>query len=370
MTQDKDLEQLRREIGQVDRDIVELMARRLRLAEEVGQWKLQNKLPVKNYQVEKRVIARNRRHAEDTGCHPQLAEAVSKLLIEFAVATQDENLSRAKRKSGQDQESILILGGLGRMGLWLANFFDSFNHHVRLYDVESRPNNSGFERVSNVLEAARDATVIILATPISETARLLEELLAEQTKALIFDICSLKTPLLQTLEKLRQEGLAVCSLHPMFGPSVQLLAGQNILICDCGAPEATRKARQLFEETTATLIEMPVAEHDEYVGNVLGLSHLSNLLFARALSKSGLAYSELTRVGSTTFNSQKVVSEAVVNENQDLYYEIQAENAVTEKIIERLQSALSQFSVAIQNRERTQFKTLMEESRRYFTDSQ
>lgn len=366
MTAKKDLEQLRQEIGQVDREIVELMARRLRLAEEVGQWKLRQNLPVKNYQVEKRVIARNRGFAEASGCLPGLAEDVSKLLIEYAVATQDENLSRAKRNPGKEEESILIVGGFGRMGLWLAHFFDSFNHHVCLYDTQSTDNPSRFERASDLMAAAKKATIIVLATPIVNTAELLDSLSGITAQTLIFDICSLKSPLLSSIDKAKSHKLSICSIHPMFGPSIQLLAGQNILICDCGVPGATKRARQLFENTTANIIEMPVTDHDEYVGNVLGLSHLSNLIFAHALSQSGLEYAALTRIGSTTFNAQKAVSEQVVNENQDLYYEIQAENAVTGKIVERLKHSIEQFSKAIHGQKRDQFKALMEQSRRYF----
>ncbi|MDF1661969.1 MAG: prephenate dehydrogenase/arogenate dehydrogenase family protein [Planctomycetota bacterium] len=366
MSEERDLDQLRQEIGQVDQEIVELMARRLRLAEEVGQWKLKQNLPVKNYQVEKRVIARNRAFAQESGCLPDLAEDVSKLLIEYAVATQDENLSRSKRDPKKEAESILIIGGLGRMGLWLAHFFDSFNHHVRLYDTESIENQSRFERADNFIEASRKATVIVLATPIAKTAEILDALSGVSLQTLIFDICSLKSPLLASIEKARSKKASICSIHPMFGPSIQLLAGQNILICDCGVPEATKRARLLFEDTTANIIEMAVTDHDEYVGNVLGLSHLSNLVFAHALSQSGLDYSALTRIGSTTFNAQKAVSEQVVNENQDLYYEIQAENAVTTRIIERLKLSIEQFDKTIRGRHRDQFKALMEESRRYF----
>lgn len=366
MGENRDLDQLRQEIGQVDREIVELMARRLRLAEEVGQWKLKQNLPVKNYQVEKRVIARNRGFADESGCLPDLAEDVSKLLIQYAVATQDENLSRSKRDPSKEAESILIVGGLGRMGLWLAHFFDSFNHHVCLYDTESVDNQSRFERADDLIDAAKAATVIVLATPIIKTAELLDALSGASPQTLIFDICSLKSPLLNSIERARSNKALICSIHPMFGPSIQLLAGQNILICDCGVPEATKRARLLFEDTTATIIEMPVVDHDEYVGNVLGLSHLSNLVFAHALSQSGLDYSALTKIGSTTFNAQKTVSEQVVNENQDLYYEIQAENAVTTRIIERLKISIEQFDNAIRGQNRDQFKALMEESRKYF----
>jgi chorismate mutase / prephenate dehydrogenase len=360
------LDSLRHEIGQVDRDIITLIARRLELAEEVGQIKMDQQLPIKNYQVEKQVIARNRSFAESLGSIPELAEDLSKLLIQYAVATQDENHSRWRRKKDSEQQSILILGGLGRMGQWLAKFFDSFDHHVCLYDTSTSANQSRFECISDLDQALAAATVIVFATPILETQELLAAIIEKRPAALIFDICSLKSPLLDPLSEARRKGLRVSSIHPMFGPDIQLLAGQNILICDCGHSEATASARALFEDTTANLIDLTVAQHDEFVGNVLGLSHLTNLIFAHALSQSGISFKELQRVGSTTFNAQQSVSEQVVNENQDLYYEIQAENNATGKIIERLHSSIEQFSMAIKARDRNKFKELMDLSRRYF----
>jgi chorismate mutase / prephenate dehydrogenase len=372
MDEKPDLDQLRQEIGQVDRDIMALIGRRLELAEQVGQAKLEQKLPIKNYQVEKLVIARNRKHAESFGAFPELAEEISKLLIHYAVATQDEKYSRSRRSHSKEEQRVLIVGGRGRMGQWLAQFFDSFDHQVTIFDPFDRQEAGGggakssFPQVESLEEALNAATVVVLATPILETAKVFPTLIQSQTKALIFDICSLKSPLLGPIEEARKAGLHISSIHPMFGPEIRLLAGQNVLICDCGDQVATDRARKLFEETTANLIELTVQVHDEFVGNVLGLSHLTNLLFAHALSKSGIQFKELTRVGSTTFNAQQLVSEQVVNENQDLYYEIQAENNVTGKIVERLHESLSSFANAIQARNRDEFKALMEASRDYF----
>jgi prephenate dehydrogenase len=88
-------------------------------------------------------------------------------------------------------------------------------------------------------------------------------------------------------------------------------------------------------------------------------------VFARVLVRSGIPFKELSTVASTTFNTQLDVTLPVINENQDLYYEIQAENSFTPKLIEILKEELASYSKAIVDQEPAAFKVLMEESREY-----
>ncbi len=55
---------------------------------------------------------------------------------------------------------------------------------------------------------------------------------------LIFDIGSLKSPLIPALESLAAAGAQVTSLHPMFGPDAELLSDKHVLFLDVGVPAA------------------------------------------------------------------------------------------------------------------------------------
>ena len=48
-----DIKSLREKIIKVDEDIIDLLAKRLKLAKKVGEYKWKNRLPIKNFQVEK-----------------------------------------------------------------------------------------------------------------------------------------------------------------------------------------------------------------------------------------------------------------------------------------------------------------------------
>ena len=152
----------------------------------------------------------------------------------------------------------------------------------------------------------------------------------------------------------------------MFGPQAQLLAGRNILLCETGDPSLVEEAAALFRESSASLVRVPLEEHDELMGYILGLSHLTSLAFAATLARSGRAFADLKRSGSTTFAAQAQVTDAVVRENQDLYYEIQADNRATPRVLDLLRRALEDYARAIEGRDREAFKRLMERSRDYF----
>ena len=78
------------------------------------------------------------------------------------------------------------------------------------------------------------------------------------------------------------------------------------------------------------------------------------------------SFEDLRKNASTTFNSQLNVVSPVVEENQDLYYEIQAENDYTPKMIEIVERELKCYSEAICEKKRDLFKNYMEKSKDYF----
>lgn len=361
------LSEIREDIRAVDDQIMKLVAERMLLAREVGAAKLAQALPIVDFRVEKDVIERARARASALGLYPELAESLSRLLIRYAVAAQDEFHAEAKRPATGSRKRVLIVGGRGRMGAWLTDYFEGFGHEVAHLD---QPDAKGApQKLYADLTAATAHDVVVLSTPISATASVIDALRQLRCQALIFDICSLKTPLVPALEAASRAGLSVASVHPMFGPGAQLLAGRNIIVCQvdasAAAAAAAAAARALFTDTTAAVVTMPLAAHDELMSYVLGLSHMTSLAFAEALARSGKAFAELRQVASTTFNAQLDVTVPVTGENHDLYYEIQAENRHTPEVIGAMKAALDAYAQAIKSGDRTAFRELMERGRGY-----
>src|SRR5690606_7137305 len=93
--------------------------------------------------------------------------------------------------------------------------------------------------------------LVVVAAPLHATNDVLHELAARRPTGVVFDVGSLKTPLRSGLMALRDAGVRVTSIHPMFGPDTSLLSGRHVLFIDVGVPGATEVVRGLFAATMA-----------------------------------------------------------------------------------------------------------------------
>jgi chorismate mutase len=85
------LDELRREIEDIDREIVELIARRTYVADTVAQVKAEKDLPTTDESQEERVMERARKNAEQFEVDANLVKAIFRLLIELNKAEQRQN---------------------------------------------------------------------------------------------------------------------------------------------------------------------------------------------------------------------------------------------------------------------------------------
>jgi chorismate mutase/prephenate dehydrogenase len=197
------------------------------------------------------------------------------------------------------------------------------------------------------------------------SGRVLAQLAVLKPQGLVFDIGSLKSPLIDGLLELRRAGCRVTSLHPMFGPDTRLLSGHHLIFCDVGAGRATADAKSLFEATMVEPLDMGLDDHDRLIAYVLGLSHALNIAFFTALAESGEAAPKLAQLSSTTFDAQLLVSAAVAQDNPRLYYEIQHLNRFGADPLDALCEASARIRELVVGGDEEGFVQLMENGRAY-----
>jgi len=351
------LERHRRDIEALDRRILHLVCERLALARQIGELKNQLAEPLRNFRVERQVLERFEEASSFLGLDPLLGHDLALFLIQKAV--EEQATLRDVQYAGGALDT-LVVGGKGGMGRWIARFLAGQGHRVRILDpaTETTP----FPEESDI-EAARNADLVMVAVPMSACADVLVALANIKPRGVIAEMCSLKSHLTPVLDRLRRNGVRVVSFHPMFGPDVRMLSDRTIVFCTDGRPEDIAVVRGLFEETSAKLVEMEVADHDRRMAAVLGLTHLVNLVYARALSCSGLTAQRLVEVAGVTFQKQIATTLEVVAENPGLYYEIQALNPAAPEIAEWLRDSVGKWQRAIEGRDAVAFENLMHECR-------
>ena len=362
------IEELRKEIEKIDDEILSLAAKRMELAESVGKIKKQNQKPIKNFAVEKRIIERIRKKSAQLGTYKELGEGLVKILIEYSCKRQNE-IYHSNLTPSETTQNWTIIGGSGNMGHWFAEFSHTLGHRVTIQDtkepVDMNPDWT-FER--DLRTSIANAQVIILATPMLSTGKVLREITDSETKAIVIELCSLKSPVKEAVKYAREKGINLISIHPMFGPGTEFLLGKNLILCKSDYDsEVYDTVKSFISSTPVNLMEIDFDKHDNYMRYILGSSHLINLIYARLIDNSSIALKSLEKVSGTTFQNQIDVTRNVVDENIDLYFDIQILNDSTNILFGELNKIIGEFEVALAKKDREDFRRMMKKSKDFFS---
>jgi chorismate mutase/prephenate dehydrogenase len=355
------LDELRRHLDELDRRLLQTIAERQATSREIARVKRATGYPTRDYARERDVIIGARSHAGQIGVSPEVAETVIRLLIRSSLTTQ-EQASVAAHGSGSGRRA-LVIGGAGKMGTWFTQFLRSQGFDVEVADPRAAA--SGVKSIPDWRESALTHDYIVVAAPLGATNTILQQIAQRRPRGVVFDLGSLKSPLRAGLEALRTGGVAVTSLHPMFGPDTELLSGRHVIFIDLGSPEALSQARGLFAPTMAEQVVMGLDEHDRLIAYVLGLSHALNIAFFTALAESGEAAPRLVQLSSTTFDAQFDIASDVAAESPELYYEIQHLNDFGAESLNALARAVEEVRSAVFAGDQARFTALMRQGYEY-----
>lgn len=84
----------RKEIAECDRRIMELVRNRVGLAKEIGQYKAEKGLEVRNHAVEVKVAERYRNNAKEFGLDQDFSEILCRIVMQLCVVSECEILDK------------------------------------------------------------------------------------------------------------------------------------------------------------------------------------------------------------------------------------------------------------------------------------
>jgi chorismate mutase / prephenate dehydrogenase len=215
------------------------------------------------------------------------------------------------------------------MGRLFAHFFRRKGFVVRIADPAGSPH--GFP--AGTLDEASKADVVLIAASLEHSAAALAAVLDRNPKGLVFDIASVKAPLLPLFSRARERGVSIASAHPMFGPDARL-KGRDFLVLDVGDEAATRRVARLFADEGMKIRTMPAAEHDRWVGRTMGFAHLVALVSAFSLAELGISRDDVDGRATTTFRHLLALVGSILEQDPALTRAIQAENPEACSVIE------------------------------------
>ena len=356
-----ELEKLREQLGELDTEFLRLVSKRSDLVSRIGRVKEEQGIATRDYGQEKIVLERARTRARGMGVDEDVAESLMVQLIRSSLQVQEKQ--RVAAEGDGEGRTALVIGGSGKMGGWFVRFLSAQGYTVTVADPSR--STEDVEWVADWRKSNLQQDLIVVAAPLGKTAEVLAELAECKPPGIVFDVGSLKTPLRHGLTALRDAGVRVTSVHPMFGPDTELLSGKHVLFVDLGDGVATARARSLFEATMAQQMEMGLDEHDRLIAYILGLSHAVNIAFFTALSESAEDAPRLATLSSTTFQAQLGVAARVASENPHLYYEIQSLNDFGLESLNSLFSAVEGIREMVKCEDKAGFVQLMDRGASY-----
>src|SRR5215208_4169145 len=126
------LDPLRTELGQIDKDILALVAKRQALAQRIGQIKRDAGIPTRDYRQERDVVERARKAAVQHGLSAQLGEELILTLIRGSLTIQEKDTVATKGEGSGRR--VLVIGGAGHMGRWFVRYLGAQGFTVEIAD--------------------------------------------------------------------------------------------------------------------------------------------------------------------------------------------------------------------------------------------
>lgn len=355
---------LRDEIADVDRGLIELLRRRMALAAEVGHVKNRAGQPIFVPEVHDRVLTRAREHAASCGVSDQVMEAIFEAVIRGSVERQHRVGVELRADSGS---RLLVLGGAGNMGAWFERFATLLGHQVEVVDpaFSSLPSKEGRYADLADVPSVDDFEAILVSVPLGRTADALRDVVAARPRGLVIEIASIKDHLGPVLDEASAAGVAVASLHPMFGPGKSPYENLTFVLACRDDPRAEReRIASWLRHPYTHLVSVPFLHHDRLMGWLLGLAHLSGIAFGTAIAQAGLSAEELAACASTTYDRQVGTALSVVAEDPDLYFEIQRLNPHRGEVYRAARTALDEIVTAVEDDQRDRFRDVLTTARK------
>lgn len=345
---------LRAMIDALDRDLLQIVARRMALVAEVAAAKREGGLKIRDPQREHDVLADRARLADELGLPRGEIESLFRLLLR---ASRDHQAAlRAEVPPDASPRTVAIVGGRGKIGGVLARLFADLGHRVLIADVDTDV---------RATEAAAAADVVVISVPIDATDAVIRDVGPHvRTDALLMDVTSVKEAPMRAM--LESTSASVLGTHPMFGPSVHTLQGQRVVLCRGRGDAWADWIAQTFVARGLVITETTPQQHDRAMSVVQVLNHFQTQVLGLTLARLGVPLEETLRFTSPAYLLELYVAARHFAQSPALYGPIEMRNPRSGEVTEAFAGAARELGDIIAQGDQKAFDTMFDEVRAFF----
>ena len=191
---------------------------------------------------------------------------------------------------------------------------------------------SGRSTLLTNTDLAEQCDLVIVSVPIHDTVRVIDEISPLLNKdQILCDFTSLKTVPVAAMLKSKA---SVIGLHPLFGPTVQSLRHQTIIVCPARAEEnILRSLLSLFCDEGAQCTLTTPEQHDRMMAVVQGLTHFVTLCMADSVRRLGIDIETTRTFTSPVYQIELSLVGRLLSQDPSLYADILQQNPFVPEVL-------------------------------------
>ncbi len=299
---------LRDQIDHLDKKLIQLLAERIDLVEQVGKAKNEHGLPIYTPTREKKMIQHLRAEAKKKNVPEDLIEDVLRRIMRESYLSEKASGFKTIKP---DLGDVVVVGGHGQLGQMFVHMFELSGYNVEIIEVND------WGRADKILSTAG---LVLLSVPVSSTKAIIEGLSRLPKDCVLADVTSVKSVPLKAM--LKAHGGPVVGLHPMFGPDVASFAKQVIIYCEGREP---KKYQWLIDQISlwgARLTPSSAEAHDKAMTLIQALRHFTSFNYGVHLAEQNIEVQDLLDLSSPIYRLELIMVGRLFAQDPELYADI------------------------------------------------
>lgn len=296
-------------IDEIDQQLLDLLAERNDIVEEVTEKKIANRLPVFAPQREDEKTDAFRDKAVQRGLDPDWAEDFLRMIMSASRASQSTSTFP---RSTEEAKQVLMVGAKGGMGSLYSRIFEQTGHQVHEIDKNN------WYRLDDI-EPSID--IAIISVPIHKTIEVIERLAPKlDDDTILADFTSNKQEPIQAMKQ--QHDGPIVGLHPMHGPDVQNVSKQLMVWCPVQQADKANWFKEQCRLWGMRIAKADAVKHDHVMNLVQGLRHFVALLHGSFMKTYDLKPQDMLDFSSPIYRSELMMTGRIFAQSGELYADI------------------------------------------------
>lgn len=252
--------------------------------------------------------------------------------------------------------TVGIIGGTGQMGQFFRRFFEKNKCRVL---IASRKTKLKPE------DCARQSDVVLVSVPMDVTVGVIKKIASCISKnSLLIDTTSIKNEPVKAM--LKHAKCEVIGMHPVFGPNVNSLRSQTVVLCPARTKKWLQWLKGIFERNGARVKLSTPEKHDEMMSVIQGLNHFSTLSVAHAMKMLGISVKESLEYTSPVYRLRMAMVGRILKQDPNLYASIEMMNPKNKDVLKAYAESSKKLRSIIETKDTKAFLEYFNECSKFF----